>query len=190
MDEDIYLSKKQKRFGNRSLVREKVLQVLVAYEITNESVDSLFNHIFFREFRFDPQESSVKKLLTQEEIYELEADIPIEWDTLDIQFGEKLVRKTIENKPFAEEVMKQNIENWEFERVTLVDKIILEIAIAELLCFEEIPPKVTINEAIEIAKKYSTEKSSQFVNGVLDKIHKDFIQQGLLHKAGKGLVDE
>ncbi len=190
MDEDIYLSKKQKKRGNRSMVREKVLQVLVAYEISGVDIDSLFNHIFYREFNFDPQEPETKKLLTQEEVYELEADIPIEWDNFDIQFGKRLVRKTLENKSFAEEAMKNSIENWEFERVALVDRIVLEIAIAELLCFEEIPPKVTINEAIEIAKEYSTDKSGQFVNGVLDKLHKDFLQQGLLCKRGKEISDE
>lgn len=76
----------------------------------------------------------------------------------------------------AEEIDRQitsRSEKWDFDRIALIDKIILRMAIAEILFFSDIPPKVTINEAIEIAKRYSTENSSRFVNGILDAVFND-----------------
>lgn len=181
--EAFYLSKKKKIKGVRSLVRGKVLEVLFANEVSGESIDNLFQHIFFREFKFDPDEPETKRLLTREEIMELDADIPIEWDDDDIQFARDLIAKTQQTREFAVDEIKKSIANWEFERLTVVDRIILEMAIAELLHFPDIDPAVTINEAIEVAKLYSTEKSGIFVNGVLDSLYKKFTQEGLINKA-------
>lgn len=181
--EAFYLSKKKKIKGVRSLVRGKVLEVLFANEVSGESIDNLFQHIFFREFKFDPDEPETKRLLTREEIMELDADIPIEWDDDDIQFARDLIAKTQQTREFAVDAIKKSIANWEFERLTVVDRIILEMAIAELLHFPDIDPAVTINEAIEVAKLYSTEKSGIFVNGVLDSLYKKFTQEGLINKA-------
>lgn len=181
--EAFYLSKKKKIKGVRSLVRGKVLEVLFANEVSGESIDNLFQHIFFREFKFDPDEPETKRLLTREEIMELDADIPIEWDDDDIQFARDLIAKTQQTREFAVDAIKKSIANWEFERLTVVDRIILEMAIAELLNFPDIDPAVTINEAIEVAKLYSTEKSGIFVNGVLDSLYKKFTQEGLINKA-------
>ncbi|MGB9912996.1 MAG: transcription antitermination factor NusB [Candidatus Kapaibacteriota bacterium] len=179
------MSKTKKIEGTRSMVRGKVLEVLFANEISGEQIDNLFQHIFFREFKFEPDEPQTKKLLTRQEIMELEADIPIEWDADDVQFAKDLIEKTVQSRPFAIEEIKKSIANWEFERLTIVDRIILEMAIAELLHFPEIVPKVTINEAIEVAKQYSTEKSGIFVNGVLDNLYKKFLQQGLITKSNE-----
>ncbi|MCX7909618.1 MAG: transcription antitermination factor NusB [Ignavibacteria bacterium] len=180
--EAFYLSKTKKINGTRSMVRGKVLEVLFAYEISGEPLDNLFEHIFFREFKFDPEEPETKRLLTKEEILELEADVPIQWEEDDIRFAKELIEKTQQTRPFAIEEIKKSIANWEFERLTVVDRLILEIAIAELLHFANIDPEVTINEAIEVAKQYSTEKSGIFVNGVLDSLYKKFSEQGLIHK--------
>lgn len=183
--EAFYLSKKKKIKGVRSLVRGKVLEVLFANEVSGEPIDNLFQHIFFREFKFDPDEPETKRLLTREEIMELDADIPIEWDEEDIQFARELIAKTQQSREFAVNEIKKSIANWEFERLTVVDRIILEMAIAELLHFPDIDPAVTINEAIEVAKLYSTEKSGIFVNGVLDSLYKKFTQEGLIRKVKK-----
>lgn len=180
--EAFYLSKTKKVKGTRSIVRGKVLEVLFAHEISGEDVEELFQHIFFRIFKFETEEPKERKLLTREEIYELDADIPIEWDQDDIQFARDLIKYTLLTKPFAVEEIKKNTENWEFERITVVDRIILEMAIAELLNFPDIFPKVTINEAIEVAKQYSTDKSGIFVNGLLDTLFKKFVSEGLVSK--------
>lgn len=176
------LSKKKKIKGFRSLAREKVLQVLSAYVVSGEILEELFNLIFFREYNFESENIKIEKLLTREEIQELEADIPIEWDAEEIQFAKKLIASTLQSIEFSNEIIRKMVENWEFERIALLDRLILEMAIAELLNFPEIPPKVTINEAIEIAKEFSTNKSGQFVNGLLDRILKELTYQGLIKK--------
>lgn len=179
---DNSLSKRKKIKGYRSLAREKVLQVLTAYVVSGEGWKELFNLIFFREYNFENGNIKIDKLLTREEIQELEADIPIEWDAEEIEFAKKLFSSTLQSIEFSNEMIKKMVENWEFERIALLDRLILEMAIAELLHFPEIPPKVTINEAIEIAKEYSTDKSGQFVNGLLDKILKELTYQGIIKK--------
>jgi transcription antitermination factor NusB len=180
--EAFYLSKKTKVKGTRSMVRGKVLEVLFAHEVSGEDIEELFQHIFFRIFKFESEEPKEHKLLTREEIYELEADIPIEWDEEDIEFARELIKHTLRTKTFAIESIKRTIENWEFDRITMIDRIILEMAIAELLNFPDISPKITINEAIEVAKQYSTDKSGIFVNGLLDTLLKRFIKEGLISK--------
>ncbi|MFL5739282.1 MAG: transcription antitermination protein NusB, partial [Flavisolibacter sp.] len=74
------------------------------------------------------------------------------------------------------------LKNWDAERIAALDMIIMKMGVAEFLYFETIPPKVTINEYIDIAKEYSTQQSGQFVNGILDNIHKELALQGKLHK--------
>ncbi len=182
MDEQLSngLSRTKRIYGTRSKVRPKVLQVLMAYEFSDEEIDVLFDNIFFREFNFDPENPVPNKLLTREEIYELEADIPIIWDMGDVIFARKLVQETLKNKDFATELIRKHTENWEFDRIIAVDRIIIQVAIAEMLSFEDVPPKVTINEAIEVAKEFGTEKSGIFVNGLLDKIYKELQSQNLV----------
>lgn len=107
----------------------------------------------------------------------------------DLQFAEKLFLATIRNGESYDTYIEAKIQNWELSRIALVDKIVLRMAIAELLTFEDIPTKVTINEAIELAKKYSTAKSGKFVNGVLDGVLEDLRKEGLIQKTGIGLVD-
>jgi N utilization substance protein B len=108
-----------------------------------------------------------------------------------------------EDREFMEELFKQsaflpeqhrqriarNSRNWALERLPLTDRIILEMAIAEMLTFPSIPVKVTINEYIELAKNYSTPKSKQFINGILDVLSKELKTEGLLKKSGRGLID-
>ena len=89
------------------------------------------------------------------------------------------------------ELSKEYIDktpNWDVERIAEIDTIILKMAICELLKFPSIPSKVTINEYLEIAKEYSTPKSSIFINGILDNLVKEFTQDGKLKKSGRGLL--
>ena len=87
------------------------------------------------------------------------------------------------------ELISQNTKNWEVDRLPLTDRVILEMAIAELIQFPNIPVKVSINEYIELAKHYSTSKSRQFINGILDVIAKELKASGALKKSGRGLID-
>lgn len=86
------------------------------------------------------------------------------------EFATKLATGTYDNLSFVDSVLKKHTDNWDISRIAAVDRNILRFAIYELLFLEDIPPKVTINEAIEIAKKYSTADSGKFVNGILDKL--------------------
>jgi len=90
-----------------------------------------------------------------------------------IDFAKGLIDKTVEHLSEVDDMIKSILENWEWNRVCAMDKAILGIAVTELLYFPENPPKVVINEALEIAKEYSTEKSDKFINGILDRIAKE-----------------
>jgi N utilization substance protein B len=78
----------------------------------------------------------------------------------------------MDHKDWCEEEIKTRLNNWEFSRVAILDRLLLVEAISEIYFIEDVPPKVSISEAIEIAKEYSTEESSGFVNGVLDNVYK------------------
>ena len=87
------------------------------------------------------------------------------------------------------EYILPNLKNWEYERVADTDKILLRMALVEMMEYPSIPVKVTINEIIEIAKNYSTPKSSQFINGILDKLSKELMASGKIRKSGRGMLD-
>ena len=114
--------------------------------------------------------------------------LSVNWDE-DRDFIETLYNEAADlEKPYAD-LIANNTRNWEVDRLPLTDKIILEMAIAEILNFPNIPVKVSINEYIELAKNYSTPKSRQFINGILDVIAKELQDSGQLKKSGRGLMD-
>ncbi|MCK4813717.1 MAG: transcription antitermination factor NusB [Candidatus Marinimicrobia bacterium] len=98
----------------------------------------------------------------------------------DEAFFRELIHTTIRNLDHLDERIKKRSKNWDFSRITLMDKIILRQSIAEMMFIEDVPPRVTISEAIELAKDFSTEESHVFVNGMLDRIYKDLIEEGIL----------
>ncbi|MGE5480332.1 MAG: transcription antitermination factor NusB [Chloroflexota bacterium] len=183
------LSKTKKAKGSRRLVREKALQILVAFDISATELDFLYEHIFFREFQFEDAIPPEGKLLRPAEIIELEADTPIDWKDSEIDFGRNLINQIVSNKNEFEVLIAEFTKNWEVDRIATIDKYLLMIAITELLYFPEIPTKVSLDEAIDISKKYSTEKSSMFINGVLDAILIKLTEEGRIRKTGKGLLD-
>jgi transcription antitermination protein NusB len=99
-----------------------------------------------------------------------------------LQFAKSLLSTLIEKNEHLESYILPKLKNWDAERLAALDLILMKMGVAEFLYFETIPPKVTINEYIELAKDYSTEQSGQFVNGILDNIHKELVQEGKLHK--------
>ena len=106
----------------------------------------------------------------------------------DLKFGVKLLKIVISKSSELHNEIKGKTPNWDPERIAFIDKVILRTAIAELLHFQDIPAKVTLNEYLEIAKDYSTPNSNNFVNGVLDKLVKDFKNENRLMKTGRGLL--
>lgn len=109
--------------------------------------------------------------------------------TATFKFAERLFLKVVNNQQHIDEVIKTHINNWRIDRLNTIDRLILRMAIAEFLYFEQIPTKVTINEAIEIAKKFSTQKSGNFVNGILDSALKQLQEDGRIEKKGRGLIE-
>jgi N utilization substance protein B len=108
----------------------------------------------------------------------------------DEDFVRILFRKAILNTSLYSELIDKNTTNWEVERIALMDILVMQLAITEIIEFQEIPVKVTLNEYIEIAKYYCTSKSSTFVNGILDNIVKEIKEKGLFRKTGKGLIGD
>lgn len=109
---------------------------------------------------------------------------------LDQEFVKKLFRSAIFNADEVDEMINTRTEKWDFERIAIIDILILRMAVTEFLHFQTIPVKVTINEYIELSKVFSTPKSSVFVNGLLDKLRKEFEQENKINKIGRGLINE
>ena len=109
-------------------------------------------------------------------------------DRDDEDFVSRLFKKTVLKHKAFEEIITEKTPNWETERIADIDMILLKMSLAEFMHFPSIPTRVTINEYIEVSKDYSTEKSSYFINGVLDKISKDFVESKKIVKIGRGLL--
>ena len=147
--------------SKRRIVREKVLQILYAFELNDESLQPLSLEIL--------------------------RDVT---DEADKSFAKELTSKVLSNVEELDKRIIQRVTNWEMNRIALIDKILLRIGICELLHFPDIPPKVSINESIEIAKDYSTAGSAKFINGILDAVLAEEKKEGKLNKTGRGLVEE
>ncbi|HVN48807.1 MAG TPA: transcription antitermination factor NusB [Bacteroidota bacterium] len=145
----------------RRLIREKVLQALYAYELSHEPIETII-------------ETIVGELKPHPEAF---------------AFAKSLILKVIEQADALDKMISQRAEHWEFNRIAIIDRIVIRMGICELLYYDDIPPKVSINEAIEIVRAYSTDKSDKFVNGVLDSVLSDLKKEGKLKKAGRGLVN-
>ena len=133
-----------KNIHPRRIGREAVLQALYASVMTGEDSDKILKDTLNRR----SYESNLIKYITD------------------------LFESAIDNKEWCEDQIKSRLNNWEFDRVALLDRLLLIVAISEIYFIEDVPPKVSISEAIEIAKIYCNEDSSSFVNGVLDNVYK------------------
>lgn len=146
--------------STRRQLREKVLQILYAYELSNDSLDFLFADL-------------TKDLNSQDSI----------------SFIKALTLKTIEHTSEFDALISETSKNWDIKRIAVIDKILIRMAICEMLYYPDIPTKVSINEVIEIAKRFSTDHSDKFINGVLDAILKKLKIQNKINKKGRGLIE-
>jgi N utilization substance protein B len=113
--------------------------------------------------------------------------VPLFKSDEDEQFCKQLFRKTLEHSEEYDQMIKEKLQNWEMERVISMDMLLMEMALCELLEFPSIPIKVTLNEYIEIAKWYSSDKSKLFINGILDRLIVDLRANDRIVKTGRGL---
>ncbi|HJY62846.1 MAG TPA: transcription antitermination factor NusB [Ignavibacteria bacterium] len=145
----------------RRFLREKALQILYAFELTKDPIEQI-------------KQMQLHDISKQD----------------DLSFINKMVDNTIVNGLEYEETIKETVDNWDMERIALIDSIIIKMCMSEFICFDDIPTKVSINEAIDIAKEFSTKNSGKFVNGVLDAILISLKTQNRINKKGKGLIGE
>lgn len=150
------------RLSKRRLVRERVLQAVYAFDLSGDTVDHVLN-------------TMIRPAFEGEKTY--------------LRFAEKLFLRAADIKAEADVLVDRHLQNWELSRLARTDMFVLRIAIAELLYFDDIPPKVTLNEAVEVARAFGTDKSASFVNGVLDAVLTELRDAGRLTKSGRGLVD-
>lgn len=113
--------------------------------------------------------------------------LPLYKNREDALFAKELFRNAVANHQENAQIIEANITNWDVERIAQIDLIIMEMALTEILCFPSIPIKVSLNEYIELSKFYSTDKSSFFINGVLDKIVNLLKKDNKINKIGRGL---
>lgn len=114
--------------------------------------------------------------------------LALQWED-DKSFFEDLYEFTLESDKDLNGWVEAQTKNWESDRLAMTDFILLKMAVAEMIKFPSIPVKVSINEYIELAKNYSTPKSGQFINGILDEISIRLISEKIIQKSGRGLID-
>ncbi|ELR70700.1 Transcription termination protein NusB [Fulvivirga imtechensis AK7] len=158
--------------------------------------DLIDKHMEESDLNWDEDRPIVKSLATKTiksmtpesgEDFELQ-ELSYNWED-DKSFFIRLFEETIKVEAEFEDLIAKKTKNWDIERIAITDKIILEMAICEMINFPSIPVKVTINEYIEVAKRYSTPKSKTFINGVLDVIAEELTSSGTVKKSGRGLID-
>jgi len=110
-------------------------------------------------------------------------------DESDALFGPLLIRKYFEFNGDSIRRIEEKSKNWESDRIAKMDVLLMKVCIAEWRGFDEIPVKVSLNECLDLAKEYSTPKSSSFINGVLDKIVANLREEGLINKVGRGMIE-
>ncbi|GGZ34202.1 hypothetical protein GCM10007049_29420 [Echinicola pacifica] len=184
------------KIENPSLEEDLGILLNITKKITfkNEATLSYFteNDLGWTEDKAVVRSLAVKALknvleVTETEEYEL-PEIAINWEE-DKEFFQNIFNLTVENDDINRKLIGDKTKNWDIERVASTDKIIISMALTEMMFFPSIPVKVTINEYIDISKTYSTPKSKQFVNGLLDVLAKELEDQGKIRKSGRGLLD-
>jgi N utilization substance protein B len=165
--------------GKRREARERTVQFLFQHDLNPpENLDEALAH--FWESQRAAAIAEEKGVATWGEPPELP---PPTADEAEVRlFAEPLIRGTLEHRDEADAVIKKHAKNWDLHRIAAVDRNILRLAIYEMLHRDDIPPVVSINEAVDIAKKFSTEDSGKFVNGILDKVKSELLRPARIVK--------
>lgn len=168
-----------KVFNNIILLAEDVHEVLEEQSIYwNDDIEFAIMMISKTLKKFTPHSDSDQNLM------------PMFKDEDDREFAKNLLRRSIINHDELRALIKEHSSNWDLDRIAFMDILIMQLAITEFLYFPSIPTKVTLNEYIELSKFYSTEKSRNFINGILDKTLKDLKKSEKINKTGRGLIGE
>ena len=189
-----YLQKEEHSFEDD----RQILSELFKYAINYPALVDKFieKNLYWEDDFFQIAQLSYNTLRSIEDSFDEYAALPEFFDgnedgksNEDRRFMIDLLRKAVLHDEKLTEMIKKRISKWEYERIAVMDIILVKMAIVEFLYFPSIPVKVTINEYIELSKEFSTEKSKTFVNAILDKVVVDLKEDGLLKKAGRGLIN-
>lgn len=171
-----YIAQQSRDAASEKAIIEFIFtDLMMANEVFESYMEELYNNWdddmemigqLMMKYLSKPAASNLQKMLTDEK-----------WN-----FAKSLLTTVFNKKQYCLELIKPKLKNWDAERIALLDMIIMQMGVCELLYFETIPTKVTINEYIDLAKDYSTPQSGQFVNGILDNIHKELLAEGKIHK--------
>lgn len=181
---------------NPSLVDSKrLMSSLFKFAVNYPALVDKFieRNLYWEDDFFQVAQMSLNAICSVDDSFDEDTLLPTffsEKNIEDREFIVELFRKTILNDHDLTEIIKNRISKWEYDRIALIDIILVKMAIVEFLYFSSIPVKVTINEYIELSKEFSTEKSKTFINAILDRIVVDLKDDGLLKKAGRGLINE
>ncbi len=171
--------------------QQLVLYSLKEVILKNEEVINFFelNDLYWSE-NGDLARKMTNKTLKSATEGDVVQIIPLtnDWEE-DSSFMQELFDETVNRNDEFEAIIAEPLKNWDLERLSAMDYLILKMSVSEMVSFPGIPVKVSINEAIEIAKDYSTPKSGKFVNGILDTLSKTLIKEGKIRKSGRGLLD-
>lgn len=181
IESDIYQLYINKEDFSYEADREVIRKLYKTYVCNNEDFDSLLEeHSLYWNDDKQVVDSFVLKTIKRftEKSTADEPLLPIYAVDEDRQFANKLFHATLERGTELREIIRANTKNWEFERLAFMDVIIMQIALAEILTFDSIPLNVTFNEYLDIAKVYSTPRSSSYINGMLDGIVKQLVKEG------------
>lgn len=145
---------------NRHQIRERILQILYAYELTNDPIEKIKSDHLYKITNHDA-----------------------------VAYAEKMIDLYVEHRKELQDLIISVIDYWDVERIAQIDIIIIRMCLIEFFYFGDIPPKVSINEAIELAKDFSTSNSNKFVNGILDTLYTELKNEGKIIKSGSGLIN-
>jgi len=174
--------------------KEILLVILKKIIFKREAILSFFQD---RDLNWSENKSIVRSLGSkviknlsgaEEESDEILPELALNWEE-DKEFFQDIYNFTIASEKENSELIANKTKNWDVERIALTDRVILIMALSEMVNFSSIPTKVSINEYIDISKTYSTPKSKQFVNGLLDTLSKELTETGKIRKSGRGLID-
>jgi N utilization substance protein B len=154
---------RDKKLSQRRIARERVLQLLFSHALNDRDTDELYAELIKSDTALNEQA---------------------------LEFARQLLLFHNQHEEGLNAIITERLSNWDFSRVALIDKILIQIGIIEFMYFPEIPPKATINELIEIAKDFSTEESGKFINGILHAVKEDLQSKGELNKEGRGLIEQ
>jgi N utilization substance protein B len=172
---------------DQAIVQYILRQVILKHEVPLEYLEQ--RDLYWVDHSELVRSLAIKTLKSADQAHTFQlAPLTKDWEE-DREFVEELCRIVVEESDQYDAYLDDQLKNWELDRIALVDMIILKTALAELIHFPGIPVKVTINEFIEIAKRYSTPKSGKFVNGVLDVLSVKLAKEGVIRKSGRGLID-